>query len=1149
MTSSNSWFSIDSGTLNLSSIASKVSNYVKESPLGDMAQSALSEDPRAYKKKHDDQYTNHNGFEEIEDLDGNAYADHPNDFQSLYNRLRIEHQQLQIDLNEQLSSRDSHIKALEAQLVQLRQSQQSIPPSVTDTQPSKDAERAALLQEKLNKAVSHLKPLMEENRTLSARMAEKEAVEEELRAEIQSLILASQQSGADVAQRMNNAEDGEVASQLQVQIQELESEQQFLKEHAQRLEETLLERDAEIERLESLVSNGVQTLPDGANPDVISSLRQQVEELKSEQQFLKEHAQRLEETLLERDAEIEHLTLAQQSTGDQKTMPENPDVVNRLQQQLQELESEQQFLKDHAQRLEETLLERDAEIERLEAAKESDEQSYQSDIEQLKEKMKMLAQKLKESLEQQQQQQSESEEAIQSLQNELEGLRRENAELVQSLAQVTNDTQQVGQNAIDEMMEKLTLSQKTIHEKENDLSSLQSELERLSLERGQALADKESEINKLKKRNEELSEMLMSKDSDSNGELQRLISENAFLQEEIEHMRSDHERQLAIAKEEYTAQLETLNTQITLYAEDIEKLNQALKAASEDRERDYVAHKNELTKLKDEITKLENSAWETTDNTNQQVERLQSDNQTLLEQNQSFQSQLQALEERLHSNTAEHEKIVAEYQSTVDLLSQKDSELAAISQQNQNLLAELEVLRQQLEASGADNTLLSQKEMEVAELSRQLLELDGSMRLEVDSLRDQLESAETKLRTSEAQLAGALNGLVSAAASSSVFEVGDVSVVGADVQQLLLELGQIMSRLRAESAQKTGMETSQYEQMLADLNTEVEEKSKAYEELHAELNDVSEERDRLMSERALLMEKLTTVKNTFGPKLQGQIEENNQLREHVESLQQTISSLREERELINQQMTELSTSSAHLQSTTAEYSHLQEQLASLQIENEKLSRRLAALQQHLAESEEAATEEALKAESLINEYRVRIESLEREREDWELMSTETRQMAKEADVKLIEAREAAEAAREELEEVRRAHERDQMSLANLQTVLNEFQASKDAEMEFALQGIRKQLQSATASLEEYRRRALDAEEKLESVDLDGPGLDELKAELQERSMEVGKLRARDIQSPTSTPTNSITPAANLDNSNLTSVSKSPKPVRPDSKKD
>jgi hypothetical protein len=45
-------------------------------------------------------------------------------------------------------------------------------------------------------------------------------------------------------------------------------------------------------------------------------------------------------------------------------------------------------------------------------------------------------------------------------------------------------------------------------------------------------------------------------------------------------------------------------------------------------------------------------------------------------------------------------------------------------------------------------------------------------------------------------------------------------------------------------------------------------------------------------------------------------------------------------------------------------------------------------------------------------------------------------------------------------------------------------------------------------LEEFKRRAEEAEEKLSTLDFDAPAVTELKTELQEKNVEVGRLRAR-----------------------------------------
>ncbi|KAI8843592.1 hypothetical protein BC829DRAFT_295101 [Chytridium lagenaria] len=171
--SSGSWFNLDARNLqniNLSSIASKVSSIIKDAPFSES--STHVGDPDSYRKKHDDPMHAEHGFDgEIEDLNSyNTTEPTLDEFKRINKELRMELQRAQQDFNDQLSGRDNHIKALEARLVAMRQHAATSPPQ----SPSADADRAALLQEKLNKAVSHLKPLIEENKSLSLKVAEKE---------------------------------------------------------------------------------------------------------------------------------------------------------------------------------------------------------------------------------------------------------------------------------------------------------------------------------------------------------------------------------------------------------------------------------------------------------------------------------------------------------------------------------------------------------------------------------------------------------------------------------------------------------------------------------------------------------------------------------------------------------------------------------------------------------------------------------------------------------------------------------------------------------------------------------------------------------------------------------------------------------------
>ncbi|KAI8830328.1 hypothetical protein BJ741DRAFT_537823, partial [Chytriomyces cf. hyalinus JEL632] len=189
---------------------------------------------------------------------------------------------------------------------------------------------------------------------------------------------------------------------------------------------------------------------------------------------------------------------------------------------------------------------------------------------------------------------------------------------------------------------------------------------------------------------------------------------------------------------------------------------------------------------------------------------------------------------------------------------------------------------------------------------------------------------------------------------------------------------------------------------------------------------------------------------------------------------------------------------------------LQEDLSALQAEHEKLTRKLTALQHHMAESEEAYTQDLLKSQSTIDEYKIQLDSLERERETWEAMAADGSAAVGTAEESAAEARREAEEARVLLDEAVRGRERDLVSLGNLQGVLEEFQASKQAEIDRAVEVITKQLNAANHMLDEYKIRAREAEEKLESVDTNAPSSSILEVQLQERNLEIGKLRGKVI---------------------------------------
>ncbi|KAJ3385172.1 hypothetical protein HDU80_000742 [Chytriomyces hyalinus] len=304
----------------------------------------------------------------------------------------------------------------------------------------------------------------------------------------------------------------------------------------------------------------------------------------------------------------------------------------------------------------------------------------------------------------------------------------------------------------------------------------------------------------------------------------------------------------------------------------------------------------------------------------------------------------------------------------------------------------------------------------------------------------------------------------------------------------------------------------EYEQMLMDLNVELEEKAHSLKDVQVALDLVTAEKERVLNEHSVLMAK---VKGTLAPKLQEEMDSNRNLRIQVDDLTQQIANLSDEKSLLKLQLTELATLSASTNEPSSGASdelnaQLQEELSALQAEHEKITRKLTALQHHMAESEEAYTQDLLKSQSTIDEYKIQLDSLERERETWEAMAADGSAAVGAAEESAAEARREAEEARVLLDEAVRGRERDLVSLGNLQGVLEEFQASKQAEIDRAVEVITKQLNAANQMLDEYKIRAREAEEKLESVDTNVPSSSILEAQLQERNLEIGKLRGKVI---------------------------------------
>ncbi|TPX32880.1 hypothetical protein SmJEL517_g04071 [Synchytrium microbalum] len=328
--------------------------------------------------------------------------------------------------------------------------------------------------------------------------------------------------------------------------------------------------------------------------------------------------------------------------------------------------------------------------------------------------------------------------------------------------------------------------------------------------------------------------------------------------------------------------------------------------------------------------------------------------------------------------------------------------------------------------------------------------------------------------------------------------------------------------------------------MISDMAASSEQHSREMEKLQRDhvsvveewmhkASSAEEERKRMETERSMIMDRMTNMKNAIAPKLQAEMDESNRLRQQVASLStqhaqlsQTLAQYQQERDSLFSERDSLASQLASLteslntmsaQSTTSSSTtqKLEQELDNATHELEKYKRDMARLKAHLLETEESFTRDSTEREAAVSEYSRRVAELESERDSWSAIVEELRNDARSERERCEEASEMSEVLREEMVVLKEGLRSKEEALGNLQSVLAEFQAAKDSEIEFALDGMRRQLAIATKNLQDMKKRCDDAEAKLVQSEDAGPEISRLGKELSERNEQVGKLRHTAVQ--------------------------------------
>ncbi|KAG1846066.1 hypothetical protein DFJ58DRAFT_799716, partial [Suillus subalutaceus] len=251
------------------------------------------------------------------------------------------------------------------------------------------------------------------------------------------------------------------------------------------------------------------------------------------------------------------------------------------------------------------------------------------------------------------------------------------------------------------------------------------------------------------------------------------------------------------------------------------------------------------------------------------------------------------------------------------------------------------------------------------------------------------------------------------------------------------------------------------------------------EKLKRELEREREEKENLAAQYRNLLAKLTTMRTSLGNKLQHDAEE------------------LDRREQLVQHLT------AQNEDLVSTVETLKAELIASHEEAERNSKELDTIRSQVLNEN---AQESLLRERELRETLSELERCRLERGEWERASMQEKMLGDEARLNL-------ETLRRDLEMEREIRVRESVELVaaretatNLQSVLEDFSASKEHELSQAVKDYRSQLDDVTMSLAEFKRRALDAEAQLDELKINASRTQELEQDVKEKNLLIGKLR-------------------------------------------
>ncbi|KAF9949337.1 hypothetical protein BGZ70_001824, partial [Mortierella alpina] len=676
---------------------------------------------------------------------------------------------------------------------------------------------------------------------------------------------------------------------------------------------------------------------------------------------------------------------------------------------------------------------------------------------------------------------------------------------------------------------------------------------------GERIQELEMQLKTEREKNSQLIEALNTQLSDAmvcNKELESKLQEQAAHKQEGNDAQADLSIQLELAKDD----LQQAKDEITMLKDaNATLVNKSKTTPASPSQQPSPALARELAEAKATIASLESRLVKEADELQTDNKKLQDNLKMLQEQLHKVNAKYMGTASELSSATAAQNALKKKEASMTEMAKRLESELKAaeaakagpsaeggtngVHDRSEELQQRIRSLEEELQAS---KDVFSEVQIEAVAIAiRSLLDSsrkdalppsladdsilatwnrakdevdsykDGNRSLEdnLSRLRKENLEAQTKLDLIESEKAKELEAVrrerdaamadLKAACQSDAHNQDDLSNQLRTLKEAEEQASRKNKLLAAQHSLKQDLETlekkieedalaaaqalKERDTVIQDLEREVATNAQLLKTVKEDLQKTTNERNHFQSQHKTLLDRVSNMKSTLGTKLQADMDSINTLRQQID------------------QLTAQNNDYLHT------IKQLEEELMASHDHYEKTSRELEHLRRRLVDIQEDASAEVVEKENLIHELQSRLQREEREREDWETMAQEQRASKDQAVANMRAMERERDAARAEKDSLRQELDRELMSLNNLQTVLEEFQSAKESEIQFALEGLYRQLNASKASLEEYQGRAQAAEasfrsEQLRHLTLDVERARQLEREVKEKNLTIGKLR-------------------------------------------